>query len=92
MGTTKIKLMMIWWIISVLSQQIPSWYSWNSKGMTQKNQKMQTLKSLNYMMKLYHVTENKRIYLTDNSILLGIVYMHHDSNSIERISQMDKDA
>ena len=55
---------MIWWIISVLPQQIPSWYSWKTKGMTQKNPKMQTLKSLNHMMKLYHVTVNNRIYLT----------------------------
>ena len=33
-------------------------------GKTQKNPKMQTLKSLNHMMKLYHVTVNNRIYLT----------------------------
>ena len=79
MGTTKIKVMMIWWIISVLPQQIPSWYSWKTKGMTQKNPKMQTLKSLNYMMKLYHVTENNRIYLTDmivvnHNLLFGVIF------------------
>ena len=88
-----------------------------TRGMTQKNPKMQTLRSLNPMMKLDHVMVNNRIYLTDmicqklqsilistvfaakgsqmqrNTILLfpsGIFELHHNSNSIERISQMDK--
>ena len=48
-------------------------------GKTQKNPKMQTLKSLNYMMKLYHVTENNRIYLTDmivvnHNLLFGVIF------------------
>ena len=36
-----------------------------TRGMTQKNPKMQTLRSLNPMMKLDHVMVNNRIYLTD---------------------------
>ena len=34
--------------------------------------KMQTLKSLNHMMKLYHVTVNNRIYLT------GMIVVNHN--------------